>query len=92
MCPCAVNACVFQRVQVPSGKGRLPSSNRSGEGGNEVAGAFGDEKGTSLIFPKTSRVMRDVPFFVPTAARSRSGSPIRTAKTRGWLTMPRPSH
>jgi len=30
MCPCAVNACVFQRVEVPPGKGRLPSSNRSG--------------------------------------------------------------
>ena len=40
MCPCAVNACVFQRVKVPPGKGRLPSSNRSGGGGNEFVGAF----------------------------------------------------
>ena len=38
--PCVVNACVSWRVKVPPGKGRLPSSHRSGERGNEFVGAF----------------------------------------------------
>ena len=37
---CAVNVCVFQRVKVPPGKDRLPSSNRSGGRGNKPVGAF----------------------------------------------------
>ena len=49
----AVNACVFQRVEVPPGKGRLPSSNRSGGGGNESVGAF-DGKG-HLVTPRRCR-------------------------------------
>ena len=52
-CWCAVNACVFQRVEVPPGKGRLPRSNRSGEGGNEFVGAF-DGKG-HLVTPRRCR-------------------------------------
>ena len=37
----AVKACAFPQVRVLPGRGRMPSSNRSGGGGNELVGAFG---------------------------------------------------
>jgi hypothetical protein len=93
ICLCAVNVCMFQRVQVPPGKGRLPGSNRSGGGGNEPVEAFGGKDRLSdsakmqaatqvkvHVMPRKDSVDADLPDI--------EGRPERQGKVSDKSTLP----